>query len=161
MNKSHAYTLHLRWTGNRGEGTAAYQAYARDHEIQGTGKPVILGSSDPAFRGDPTRYNPEELFVSTLASCHMLWYLHLCSVAKIVVQDYEDQAEGIMLEEPSGKGYFQEVILRPQVRLSNPDRQAEALALHEQAHAYCFIANSVNFPVRVEPKILSSKPKKR
>jgi organic hydroperoxide reductase OsmC/OhrA len=150
MADTHQYRAVVRWTGNRGTGTSDYTAYARDHVITLAGKAPLLGSSDPKFRGDPTRYNPEELLVASLSACHMLWYLHLCAREGIVVEEYSDEADGEMKTGPDGAGRFILVTLRPSVSLSrgDPDR---ARALHEEAHRKCFIASSVNFPVRHEP----------
>ncbi len=145
MHREHHYSTKTVWTGNIGKGTADYRAYTRDHEIRVPGKPIIPGSSDPSFRGDAARYNPEDLLVSSLSACHMLWYLHLCSSAGIVVQSYEDEAEGIMETSADGAGRFVRVTLRPHVRVTGSVTQAEAL--HKRAHELCFIANSVNFPV--------------
>jgi organic hydroperoxide reductase OsmC/OhrA len=149
--RTHHYAVRLEWTGNLGSGTSGYRDYGRGHETKVPGKPILPGSSDPSFRGDRTRWNPEELLVSSLSSCHMLWYLHLCAVNGIVVTAYSDEAEGTMLENEDGSGRFASVLLRPRVSLapgSNPDL---ASALHHEAHAKCFIANSVNFPVLCEP----------
>jgi organic hydroperoxide reductase OsmC/OhrA len=148
--KTHNYEISTVWTGNSGEGTGTYEGYARDHIVQGEGKPSIKGSSDPAFRGDATRYNPEELLVSSLSSCHMLWYLHLCSVNGINVQEYKDRATGRMEEGADGSGRFVEVVLHPNVWITPESDPDKAKALHEEAHRLCFIANSVNFPVRIE-----------
>jgi organic hydroperoxide reductase OsmC/OhrA len=155
-SKTHSYATRLRWTGNRGDGTRDYRAYARDHEIQSAGKPVIPGSSDPAFRGDSARYNPEEMLVASLSSCHMLWYLHLCADAGLVVTAYEDDASGTMTETADGNGRFTEVVLRPRVTLAGGDAVL-AESLHERAHHFCFVANSVNFPVRCEPVVPTSR----
>lgn len=152
--KIHTYDIQLAWTGNDGAGTRDYRSYRRDHEIRAAGRPVLAGSSDPAFRGDPARYNPEQLFVAALASCHMLWYLHLCAVNGIVVHDYRDEAQGEMEEGANGAGQFSRVVLRPRVRLSGD--AAKARALHAEAHGYCFIARSVNFPVTIEPLVEAS-----
>jgi len=152
-HKEHRYPVVVQWTGNMGDGTLNYRSYKRDHEISAGGKAPILGSSDPAFRGDSSRYNPEELLVASLSSCHMLWYLHLCSEAGIAVQTYEDAAEGTMVETEDGGGHFTEVILRPAVKVNPGASRESALQLHEKAHHLCFIANSVNFPVRCEPTI--------
>lgn len=149
--RDHAYTVTVIWRGNTGAGTSGYRAYGRAHDVSAAGKPVIPGSSDPAFRGDPARYNPEEMLVASISSCHMLWYLHLCSANGIVVQAYEDIAEGVMVEQPDGGGAFSEVVLQPEVTLAPGTDLARALALHADAHARCFIANSVNFPIRHEP----------
>jgi organic hydroperoxide reductase OsmC/OhrA len=148
MQRKHQYSVNVMWTGNTGQGTANYRSYLRDHEINVPGKPSIPGSSDPKFRGNPNRYNPEELFLSALSTCHMLWYLHLCADAGIVVVFYEDRAEGVMEESSDGGGRFVRVTLRPLVRVKGSIEQAEAL--HQRAHELCFIANSVNFPVEHE-----------
>src|ERR1700704_6482670 len=118
MAKEHHYLTNLRWTGNRGEGTSNYKAYHRDHVLSAAGKPELPGSSDPSFRGNPQRYNPEELLVASLSSCHMLWYLHLCSVNGVVVVDYQDSAEGLMLETEDGGGHFSTVVLRPMITVT-------------------------------------------
>ena len=157
-DKSHLYAVKVTWTGNLGKGTSDYTAYTRNHEIIVGERPVILGSSDPAFRGDPTRYNPEDLLVSSLSSCHMLWYLHLCAEAKIIVTSYVDCAEGTMMETKETGGHFSEVILRPSVTIADGSQTDLARELHARAHHLCFIANSVNFPVRCEPKIKEAEP---
>ena len=154
-NKTHQYQVEVRWTGNTGQGTAGYRAYERAHEISVAGKPIIPGSSDSAFRGDPTRYNPEELLVASLSTCHMLWYLHLCADAKIVVTEYWDNPIGIMTETKDGGGRFTEVMLKPVATVAAGSDSALAEQLHEKAHHLCFVANSMNFPVRCEPKIAS------
>ena len=147
----HTYTVTVTWTGNTGVGTAHYRGYDRAHEIAVHGKPGILGSSDPAFRGDPSRYNPEEMLVASLSCCHMLWYLHLCSAEGIAVQTYQDIAEGVMVEEPGGGGRFTEVVLQPEITLARGVDVERARALHAEANRKCFIANSMNFPVRHDP----------
>jgi organic hydroperoxide reductase OsmC/OhrA len=147
MQREHRYSVNVRWTGNTGKGTSDYRSYQRNHEINVLGKPPILGSADPKFRGDPLRYNPEELLVSALSTCHMLWYLHLCADAGIVVVSYEDRAEGMMEESRDG-GRFVRVTLHPHVRVTGSAEQAETL--HQRAHELCFIANSVNFPIQHE-----------
>jgi len=151
MPKEHRYTVTVDWTGNQGTGTSAYKAYARAHEIRSAGKPAIPGSADPAFRGDPARYNPEELLVASLATCHMLWYLHLCAVGGIVVTAYVDRPEGTMVEEADGGGRFTRLVLKPEVTVTPGADLTKARALHAEAHKLCFIARSVNFPVAHEP----------
>ena len=151
--KQHTYNLQLEWTGNDGEGTSNYKSYRRDHSIVCEGKPEIPASSDPSFRGDRSRYNPEELLVASLSSCHMLWYLHLCAVNKVTVLEYRDAAVGTMEERPNGSGAFVRVLLRPAVTIRHGDDLAKAMSLHHEAHHMCFIANSVNFPVEVEAEI--------
>jgi organic hydroperoxide reductase OsmC/OhrA len=153
MAKEHRYAVTVEWTGDRGSGTSGYKAYARDHEIQVAGKPPIPGSSDPAFRGDPARYNPEDLLVASLSGCHMLWYLHLCATAGIVVTRYVDRAEGTMIENPDGSGRFTSVLLKPDIAVKPGADLAKARALHADAHTLCFIANSVTFPVTHAPTI--------
>jgi organic hydroperoxide reductase OsmC/OhrA len=154
MTKVHRYAVTVKWTGNTGSGTSTYRSYERRYEISADReKPKIPGSSDPAFRGDPTRWNPEELLVAALSSCHKLSYLHLCAVAGIVVLEYVDHAEGFMEESDDGSGHFQRVILRPEVKVAPGTDIAKARELHALAHAKCFIANSVNFPVDHESTI--------
>jgi len=156
--KQHHYEVRTTWTGNLGPGTSSYRAYGRDHEISAAGKPVLPGSSDPAFRGDPSRYNPEELLVASLSACHLLSYLHLCAVSGVVVTGYVDIASGVMEERPNGSGALTEVMLRPEVTVSAESDTAKALSLHDEAHHRCFIANSVNFPVRHEARIIPEIP---
>ena len=153
MSKQHQYAVSIAWTGNDGEGTRSYRGYRRDHEIAAAGKPPILASSDPSFRGDRARYNPEELLVASLSSCHMLWYLHLCSVNGIVVLEYRDDAEGTMQEEDDGGGVFVQVVLKPRVTVAKGADRGKALALHEEAHHLCFISRSVRFPVEVAAEV--------
>ena len=150
--RTHTYAIRTKWTGNDGEGTSTYRSYRRDHEMMAEGKvQSIPGSSMPMFRGDGSRYNPEELLVAALSSCHMLWYLHLAADAGIVVVDYQDGAVGAMRENPDGSGEFADVVLNPAVTITDEARVAEAEALHERAHSMCFIASSVKFPVMARP----------
>lgn len=152
-SRNHTYQLNLKWVGNTGTGTSSYGGYSRNHDVTGDGKsaPVLL-SSDPKFRGDSNRYNPEELLVASLSSCHMLWFLHLCSDAGLVVIEYEDQPVGRMVENTDGSGEFTSVTLRPRVRLADPSREVELDSIHHRVHEMCFIARSVRFPVEVEPR---------
>ena len=150
MAKQHTYALTTQWTGNTGTGTSSYKTYERAHTIQSEDKPEILGSSDPSFRGDKTRYNPEELFVASLSSCHMLWYLNLCAEAGVIVLDYVDRAVGTMVDTADGGGHFTDVTLRPVIVVAESSMIEKADALHHQANKLCFIANSCNFPVRHE-----------
>ena len=147
MNRQHYYEVQLNWTGNSGRGTQSYSAYSRNHDITGADKPRITASSDPSFLGDKNRYNPEELFLAALSSCHMLWYLHLCSEAGVIVTAYVDNAKGTMMENETG-GHFTEVILYPKVTVAEKNMVKTALKLHQAAHEKCYIANSCNFPVR-------------
>jgi organic hydroperoxide reductase OsmC/OhrA len=152
MAKEHHYAVQMKWTGNTGEGTQSYTSYSRNHEISAPGKPVLAGSSDPAFRGDSSRYSPEELLVASISSCHMLWYLHFCAVNGVVVIRYEDDPVSTMLEDANGAGRFSEVTLRPFVVIRSGDR-ITAETLHQQAHQFCFIAQSLNFPVHCSSRI--------
>lgn len=153
MTIQHHYRVALEWTGNLGSGTKGYRGYSRDHAIRVAGKPTLAGSSDPSFRGDAAKHNPEDMLVAALASCHMLSYLHMAAVAGVVVTAYVDAAEGTMATAGDG-GHFVEVVLRPVVTISAASDVDQALAAHESAHHACFIANSVNFPVRCEPRIV-------
>jgi organic hydroperoxide reductase OsmC/OhrA len=150
--RKHRYSVTAQWTGNLGSGTSNYGAYSRDHEIGSQGKQNIQGSSDPAFRGDRSRWNPEELLVASLSTCHMLWYLHLAAAKGIVVTAYTDQPEGTMEEQSDGSGRLTLVVLRPTVTIIDTGDTDRADTLHHVAHEKCFIANSVNFPVTCEPK---------
>lgn len=151
MQKEHTYKLNIQWTGNTGSGTINYRSYERSHVISAENKPEIFASSDPAFRGDKTKYNPEELLVASLSGCHMLWFLHLCAEAGIVVSGYTDNPTGIMIETENGGGKFKEVILRPEVTVQNAQSVELLGEMHKKAHELCFIANSVNFPVKHIP----------
>tara|TARA_R110000868_G_scaffold392816_2_gene663593 strand:- start:580 stop:1077 length:498 start_codon:yes stop_codon:yes gene_type:complete len=153
----HQYKTILEWTGNSGVGTSGYTFYERNYQMAVDGKPIIQGSSDPAFRGDSSKYNPEELFLVSISSCHMLWYLHLCSVNNIVVFDYDDQAEGIMTENKDGSGQFECVTLHPTVVVKDSLMVEQAKALHQQANEKCFIANSCNFEIGHEVEVTFSK----
>lgn len=156
MKKEHRYKAGIRWTGNRGTGTSDYKSYDRSHTISIMGKPDISASSDPAFRGDSACHNPEDLLLSSLSGCHMLWYLHLCSVHGILVTDYVDEAEGIMKENEDGSGSFSSVTLNPTVKVKEPSMKQKAMELHKKANKLCFIANSVNFQVYHKPVILTA-----
>jgi organic hydroperoxide reductase OsmC/OhrA len=148
----HHYSISTVWTGNTGRGTASYSAYERSHTVHAEGKPILLGSSDPAFRGDQTRYNPEELLLSALSTCHMLSYLHVCTVAGVVVTAYEDKAAGTMEQTPDGGGHFTEVTLQPIVTVKEASMMEKAIDAHHKANKLCFVANSVNFPVHHKPE---------
>ncbi|MEJ7602835.1 MAG: OsmC family protein [Kofleriaceae bacterium] len=153
--KAHEYAVGLRWEGNTGAGTADYRGYSRQYRATIAGKPDLIGSADPAFRGDRSVHNPEELLVVALSSCHMLSYLALCALRGVRVVGYVDQARGRMLEE-RGTAQFDEVVLEPQVTITAASDEALALVLHEEAHATCFIARSVNFAVRHQAVIVNA-----
>lgn len=151
--KQHKYESKINWTGNTGSGTENYRSYERSHQIIVENKPLIEGSSDPAFRGDAIKHNPEDFFLSSLSACHMLWYLHFCAVNHVIVEEYTDRAKGIMMEEDNGKGRFTEVTLNPNVTVKSQDMIKLAIELHKKASEYCFIANSVSFPVKHQPTV--------
>lgn len=153
MKKKHQYTVTVQWTGNNGTGTSTYKGYERSHKITSQNKNDILCSSDPVFRGDKTKYNPEELFVAALSSCHMLQYLHLCADSGIVVTDYFDNPNGLMTESEDGSGFFTEVMLHPVVTIKDSSKRDKANELHRKANELCFIANSCNFKVHHKPTI--------
>lgn len=152
MHGEHRYALTTTWTGNRGAGTAGYRDYDRDVTVEVAGKPALLGSADRPFRGNPERWNPEDLLLAALSQCHLLSYLHACVVRGVVVTGYADEATGVMRQEGNG-GRFESVTLRPRVTVAAESMVDAALAAHDDAHEWCFIANSVNFPVRHEAAI--------
>lgn len=149
--KNHFYKVEVKWTGNTGDGTKNYTAYERSHSIKVDEKVIIQCSSDASFRGDKTKYNPEELLVASLSACHMLSYLHVCSAAGVVVINYIDEATGTMQQTQNGGGHFTEVTLHPTVIVSDASMIEKANALHKKANELCFIANSCNFPVHHKP----------
>lgn len=151
LGEVHRYEVTVRWTGNEGEGTAGYAAYGRAFELEAEGRHGIAGSSDPVFRGDPGRWNPEQLLVGSLSACHKLWFLHLAAVSGVVVTAYVDRAEGVMRTTGGAEtGRFALVVLRPEVAVTAESDAGLVEALHAEAHRRCFVANSVNFPVRCE-----------
>ncbi|MBU4466069.1 MAG: OsmC family protein [Actinobacteria bacterium] len=153
MIGEHRYSVAATWTGDRGTGTSGYRDYDRSVTLEIAGKPELLASADRPFRGDPARWNPEDLLLAALAECHLLSYLHACVTAGVVVVAYRDDATGTMLEDGHGGGAFTEVILHPEVTVADASMVDAAMAAHRQANEWCFIANSVNFPVRHEPVI--------
>jgi organic hydroperoxide reductase OsmC/OhrA len=150
------FTTRIRWTGDRGDGTQTYRGYDRTWNIEPLDKSSVECSNDPAIGGDPTKYNPEELLLASLAGCHMLWYLHLASNAKIVVRGYEDDPLGIGVTGKAGEGQFERAILRPVITVERGTDLEKADALHEKVHRYCFIARSINFPVSYEARYVES-----
>ncbi len=153
MNGEHHYRLRSTWTGDRGTGTSGYREYARAVSLEVDGKPAIAASADKPFRGDPAKWNPEELLLGALSECHLLSYLHACVTTGVVVTGYEDDASGTLQEDGNSGGAFTEVTLRPRVRVADESMVEAALAAHKQAREWCFIANSVNFPVHHEPEV--------
>ena len=153
MTAEHHYKSLLTWTGNKGSGTQNYKDYDRDYIITIEGKPTLSGSSDPAFRGDASRHNPEDMLLASISSCHMLWYLHLCSVNKIVVTEYKDPAVATMVMNPDGSGQFSSAMLQPQVTITTKSDSQKAKELHHEANKMCFVARSMNFPIDHTPTI--------
>ena len=153
VRRTHRYDLAMTWTGNRGTGTSGYRDYGRDHEVRADGRPAIEGSADRVFHGDKTRWNPELELVAALSQCHMLSYLYVCTTAGVVVTAYDDAPYGLMAETEDGGGHFTEVVLRPRVTVASAGMAERAARLHEEASEKCFIASSVNFPVRHEPSV--------
>ncbi len=150
---AHRFDCRLVWTGAQKGGTTRYEAYSREARIEIDGKPPLPVSAAPAFLGDPALHNPEDLLVAALSACHFLSYAALCARSGIEVVAYEDRAEGTM-DKRDGKMRFTEVVLRPRVTIAVGSDVEKARALHERAHAICFIASSVNFDVRHEPVII-------
>jgi organic hydroperoxide reductase OsmC/OhrA len=153
VRRTHRYDLMVSWTGDRGTGTSGYRDYGREHVVTADGRPLLDGSSDPAFRGDKARWNPELELLAALSQCHLLSYLHVCATAGVIVTGYEDAPYGIMAETVDGGGHFTEVVLRPLVTVTAPEMTEAAVELHEEAGRKCFIASSVNFAVRHEPTV--------
>jgi organic hydroperoxide reductase OsmC/OhrA len=147
------YTAQVTWQGNRGSGTDTYAGYGRGYRVEVAGKPLLQGSADPAFRGEADKHNPEDLFLTAVASCHMLTYLALCARSGICVLDYRDEAHGALRLEPDGGGAFERVVLQPRVTVSEHSDLAKAAALHDEAHARCFIARSCRVPITHQARI--------
>jgi len=150
MSKIHLYNAQIAWTGAGETGTKNYKSYDRSYAIHIEGKTTISGSSDPTFRGDPACHNPEDLLLASVSSCHMLWYLHLCSVSGVTVTDYVDNAEGFMEEDAAGSGRFTKIVLRPTIKITADSDKEKAKTAHAKANKMCFIANSLNCPVEHE-----------
>lgn len=151
MKREHKYSLSVKWTGNKGSGTSGYRDYERSHIISAENKEDIICSSDPAFRGDITKYSPEELLLGAVSGCHMLWYLHLCADSGIVVVEYVDNPVGILTESDDGSGCFSEITLNPVISITNKSVINRANELHKRANELCFIANSCNFIINHKP----------
>jgi organic hydroperoxide reductase OsmC/OhrA len=157
MHKEHHYTVAVKWTGNRGTGTSHASEYDRANTLSIAGKPDLLCSSDPAFRGDSTKYNPEDMLLASVSQCHMLWHLHLCADAGVVITDYTDNPTAIMVEASAeGRGRFTEITLHPTVVVTEEWMIAKANELHAKANEMCFISNSCNFPIHHQPTAVTS-----
>lgn len=153
MGDTHEYQVEIEWAGNRGTGTSGYRDYGRQLTVRAGEGRSLDGSADPTFHGDADRWNPEELLVAALAQCHMLSYLHMAVRAGVVVTAYQDAPVGTMVQQGLG-GHFTEVVLHPIVTVAHESMVDPALSVHAEAYEHCFIASSVNFPVRHEPTIL-------
>ncbi len=151
MPNEHRYQVTVTWTGNRGEGTSSYRSYDRDHNVTAEHRVGIAGSSDPHFRGNPSRWNPEQLLVAAAAQCHMLAYLHVAATNGVVVTAYVDHPTAVMTEDGKGGGAFTDITLHPTVTITAADQLELAERLHHDANASCFVANSLNLPVHHEP----------
>ncbi|MEM8686346.1 MAG: OsmC family protein [Pseudomonadota bacterium] len=148
--KEHDFTAQVVWTGNQGEGTKSYRSYTRNWSVTTPGKPEIHCSNDPLLGGDPSLHNPEDMLIATVSACHMLWYLHLASAAKIVVTGYVDTPVGTGQSEPDGTGRFIKAVLKPVIEVERGTDLEKADQIHYQIHNHCFIARSVNFPITYE-----------
>lgn len=148
---SHTFPSRVVWTGDRGGGTAHYRAYDRTWDVAMPGRPPVHCSNDPALGGDPLKPNPEDLLISALSACHMLWYLHFAADAGIVVTAYVDDPIGFGEVSAGGAGRFLRAELRPTITVAAGTDLTRAAALHRRIHEVCFIARSVNFPVECEP----------
>jgi organic hydroperoxide reductase OsmC/OhrA len=151
----HSYEISVEWQGNRGTGTSDYRSYGRELVVRAEGKHPLEGSADPTFHGNADRWNPEELLLAALSQCHLLSYLHVAASRGVVVTAYTDSASGVMEQTHDGGGHFVSATLRPVVTIAGGDAEL-ARQLHAEASRKCFIAASVNFPVRHEPTILTS-----
>lgn len=153
MGKSHHFTIQLTWSGNRGEGTSSYTSYDRSHVLSSDGKEPLSCSSAPAFRGDGTLYNPEDMLLYSVSSCHMLWFLHCCADAGVVITAYKDCPQGTLVIEADGIGRFTDISLHPVVSLQDAAQAHLLSSLHDKAHQHCFIANSLSCPVNIHHSI--------
>lgn len=151
MLRDHQFQTLITWTGNLGSGTMDYRSYERDFILNVSGKPELSGSSSSTFLGDDTAYNPEDMLLASVSSCHMLWYLHLCADRGVVVLEYKDRAQAVLSEQPDGSGRFTQIILNPEVVISADGDIDLANDLHQEANKMCFIANSLNCPVTHRP----------
>lgn len=153
--KNHHYEAGVVWTGNRGEGTRHYRSYDRTWDVAAPGKPIVSCSNDPLLGGDSSKYNPEDLLLSALSACHMLWYLHLAANAGLIVHSYVDRPVGIGEVTTGGAGRFIRAVLHPTIGLEPGSDISIADQLHSEIHKYCFIARSVVFPIGYEANYVS------
>jgi organic hydroperoxide reductase OsmC/OhrA len=153
----HRFECRLVWTGAMKGGTTSYDAYSRECRVDFPGKPSVRATAASVFRGNPALPNPEDLLVASLSICHFLSYVALCARGGVNVIGYEDEAVGMMSRFERGF-HFTDVLLKPRVTIAAGSDPEKARALHHGAHESCFIASSVNFPVRNEPVITVAAP---
>lgn len=153
MNRELQYELTLTWTGNTGSGTSGVRDFSRSHAVEVPGKPTLHMSADIPFRGDADRWNPEELLLAALSGCHMLSYLWLAAQNGVVVAAYTDHPSATLTLHRDGGGEMESATLQPAVTVLDERHRELALNMHEEAARLCFIARSVNFPVRHQPSV--------
>jgi len=151
MSPSHLFEGSLRWTGSASEVNGKL-ALARAFRVEFAGKAPIEGSSPAVFNGDDSRHNPETLMVASLMACHHLTYVAVCERSGVKLTGYTDRASGTLAIK-DGKMRMVEVVLRPRVTVADATQLERARELHDKAHANCFMSNSVNFEVKVEPDV--------
>ena len=149
---NHLFKVALNWIKKEPQTDSSTRIYTKSHHISIEGKPDLEVSAAKAFKGDPNLYNPEDLLLSSLTSCHMMSYLYCCMQYKIEVISYQDHSEATLQVNPDGSGKIVKVDLFPEIIISNSSQIELALSLHKKANELCFIANSCNFPVYHHPK---------
>lgn len=149
MILKHLFRAAASWNLDKARGNL--KSYNRNHTISIAGKQILNVSAAKAFKGDSNLYNPEDMLLASLVSCHMMSYLYVCNQNGIEVLEYSDEAVATLVVESDGSGRFTEVILNPKVIITQADKKEEALSLHKKANELCFIANSCNFPVYHNP----------
>lgn len=150
----HVYKQTIEWTGSKGVGTQTYESYSRDFNLIAENRPVLACSADPVFRGDSSKYNPEDFLLCSVSSCHMLWFLHLCADKGIIVLNYIDHPIGEMESIPGKGGKFIGITLNPIVVITDINRVEEIEKIHDEASEKCFITNSLNFKVKLNSQYL-------
>ncbi|MGV0957916.1 OsmC family protein [Empedobacter falsenii] len=144
---NHLFKVALNWMKKDNISSSLSRIYTKSHHISIEGKPDLEVSAAKAFKGDPNLYNPEDLLLSSLTSCHMMSYLYCCMQYKIEVISYQDHSEATLQVNPDGSGKIVKVDLFPEIIISDSSQIELALSLHKKANELCFIANSCNFPV--------------
>ena len=155
MSENHTFEATLTWPADPAQALPPDPAFSRNAVLGSPGHPDFPGSSPTIFGGEASRYNPEELVTIALAHCHMLTYLALAAKKRVAVLAYEDRATAVLGKDPaSGKMKLISAQLRPKVTVAKGTNLEDARAMHAKAHEYCFVSNSVNFPVANAPKIV-------